>query len=149
LILSYSDEAVEAVGGNEEDIVMVYYNPETNSLEPLESIVDTLTNTVSATTTHFSRFLLGFEEAEVAEVVPVEAITPAIQTANRYKASIQRPEPKVLGVSTTTTQGQVEQLREIVDIVTILSSRKEEMSEQQKALLRSILVEIQEILKGI
>ncbi len=62
---------------------------------------------------------------------------------------MQRPEPKVLGVSTTTTQGQVEQLREIVITVTVLSSRVADMNEQQKVLMRSILVEIQEVLKGI
>jgi len=151
LILSYSDEAVAAVGGKEEDIVMVYYNPETNSLEPLESVVDTLANTVSATTTHFSRFLLGFKEAEIEEieVVVEEVIDTASQSGTSYGTRIQRPEPEVLGVSMTATQVQVEQLREIVDAVTVLSSRAEDMNAQQKALMNSILIEIQEILKGI
>jgi len=52
-------------------------------------------------------------------------------------------------VSMTATQVQVEQLREIVDAVTVLSSRAEDMNAQQKALMNSILIEIQEILKGI
>jgi len=150
LILSYSDEAVEAVGGNEEDIVVVHYNPETSTLEALDSTVDTVANTVSATTTHFSRFLLGFQEAQVVEdVEEPEVVTTPIQAEPSHGSRVRRPEAKVLGMSTTTIQEQVEQLRKLVEIATVLSIRKEEMSEQQMDLLRGVLMEVQKLFKSI
>jgi len=115
---------------------------------------DTTTTTITFTVTDSAPADPVVEEAEtedVVEVVQVESTTASERTSNRYREPEPEPRARVLGMSTTTTttQGQFERFREIVTIVTILSSREAEMNAQQKALLRSILAEIQEMLKGI
>jgi len=115
---------------------------------------ETTTTTITFTVTDPAPADPVVEEAEtedVVEVVQVESTTASERTSNRYREPEPEPRARVLGMSTTTTttQGQFERFREIVTIVTILSSREAEMNAQQKALLRSILVEIQEMLKGI
>ena len=67
VILSYDDDSVVAVNGVEENIVGIYYNPETDRWEPQVSVVDTEANTVSFDADHFSRYAIGFAESEVEE----------------------------------------------------------------------------------
>lgn len=59
ITFTYTDEQLAELGYNEEDLRIFYVNPETLQLEELVSEIDVENNTVTATTTHFSTYLLA------------------------------------------------------------------------------------------
>jgi hypothetical protein len=89
----------------------------------------------------------------VTDVAEVEEDSSSSRSRSTYGRRIPRSErdlaPEVVRISGVATLGKIEQLSELVGTVTILSGRKEEMNEQQRALISSILTELQKFLKSI
>jgi hypothetical protein len=147
MTLSYDPEYLGSIGELAADLVILYYNPATDLVEVLDSVVDTEDHTVTAYTPHLSRYLLGFEEKEV--VVESEIAVTTVQTTRSYGTRVQRPEAKVLGVSATVRQGQVEQIEVLAEEIMLLLSRQEDLTETQRKVLSKVLMKALNLLEGI
>lgn len=65
LTFRYTDEELAEKGYQEDDLRLFYVNPDTMKLEELETTVDSENNTATATTDHFSTYLLADKNIEV------------------------------------------------------------------------------------
>lgn len=59
VIISYSQEEIDAKGIDEDDLSLYYINSDTNELEKVDSIVDKDANTITATLYHFSGYAVS------------------------------------------------------------------------------------------
>ena len=150
MTLSYDPEYLESIGEIAEDLVILYHNPVTDLVEVLESVVDIENHTVTAYTPHLSRYLLGFQEREVVEEPEAPEIATSTSQSNgsRYGTRIKKPAPQVLGVSTTTEEGQVEQIAVLINQITVLLERQEDLSEVQREVLVQVLMEASRLLQN-
>ena len=60
--LAYTDEELLALELDEDDLSIFYYNAVTDSWEEVDATVDSVENTISFTTDHFSRYAIGVPE---------------------------------------------------------------------------------------
>ncbi len=74
ITIHYSDDDIPA-GVREEDLTLAVWDPVAGRWDELDSVVDTVNNTVTAEVTHFSTFTVLAETPPPIEVVPV--ILPA------------------------------------------------------------------------
>lgn len=70
--LGYDPNEVVQLEATEDELVIFFYNEDTNIWESAPSVIDTVANTISFTTTHFSRYAIGVEEPlTIEELVAV------------------------------------------------------------------------------
>lgn len=69
--LSYDEEVVLTQGLHEQDLSVFYYNEDLDRWTRVPSTINTLTNTISFITSHFSRYSIGVEETSYPFLPPV------------------------------------------------------------------------------
>ena len=67
--LRYDQTEIDALEINEDDLVVHFYNEETNTWEEIDSFLDTVADTLSFNTDHFSRYAIGVAQEEPTEEI--------------------------------------------------------------------------------
>ena len=89
ITITYTDEELEEYGLNEDNLSIYYYNEKESKYEKINTTIDKENNTLTATLTHFSNYVVGdstvVKETSINEVLFVLDNSWSMYSAEQYK----------------------------------------------------------------